>query len=118
MSKVILLYDVLEEKARRKITKEELYKAVKVATVASGNLLMDKLIEECGELIEQLAKCIDDAIKGNQIEVLNIADEISDVIICLEQNANVRDVSVLVDIRKSYKLERLRKNLEAGKLFK
>jgi hypothetical protein len=100
------------------MTREDLYKAVKVATVESGNNLKDKLIEECWELIEQLAKCIDDSISGNQIDVLNIADEISDVIICLEQNANVRDVSTLVDIRKSFKLERLRKNLEAGKLFK
>jgi NTP pyrophosphatase (non-canonical NTP hydrolase) len=67
-------------------------------------------IEECMELSKELTKAIRD--KGNDMK---IAEEIADVLICLEQVALMFSIDrEMVSIFKEFKLTRLRKFYAEG----
>jgi hypothetical protein len=67
---------------------------------------LDKVIEECAELIDAIQKC-----RGHRAESIKVLEEAVDVELCLNQLKLMLDAPVLFENIKKDKLERLEKLL-------
>lgn len=92
-------------KQERLINKKEVYKKALETWGREAQITM--VFEEMSELQKELCK----ALRGNQVTG-NIAEEIADVEIMLEQMKLLFEIEGLVRANKIYKLERLDERLE------
>jgi len=98
--------------------KKELYQLVEEQTIKAGKTLEDKCIEELQELLAEMLVCFSDVKSRDSISnYLELADEIADFIITLEQ-VSKNEFFGLVQDRVRFKLCRLESRAESGELFR